>query len=146
MIFQGDFYSTALKTLISVSTMVLLGLIIAYHSLEVQVTHFTLGRLRLTNNSNCFQQKWLKNLQKCRQYIYFRDKLANRLFRTAKFQILTFSLFILGQYPITLPLLKYVPITSSSSYATQPARQFLPVGRALVVCLVLVLVWHINTL
>lgn len=35
---QGDFYSTALKTLISVSTMVLLGLIIAYHSLEVQVS------------------------------------------------------------------------------------------------------------
>ena len=34
---QGDFYSTALKTLISVSTLVLLGLVIAYHSLEVQV-------------------------------------------------------------------------------------------------------------
>ena len=37
--FQGDFYSTAFKTLISVSTLVLLGLIIAYHSLEVQVSH-----------------------------------------------------------------------------------------------------------
>ena len=37
-LFQGDFPSTALKTLISVSTLVLLGLIIAYHSLEVQVT------------------------------------------------------------------------------------------------------------
>lgn len=36
--FQEDFYSTALKTLISVSTVVLLGLIVAYHSLEVQVS------------------------------------------------------------------------------------------------------------
>jgi potassium intermediate/small conductance calcium-activated channel subfamily N len=34
---KGDFPSTALKTLISVSTLVLLGLIIAYHSLEVQL-------------------------------------------------------------------------------------------------------------
>lgn len=34
---KGEFYSTALKTLISVSTIVLLGLIIAYHSLEVQL-------------------------------------------------------------------------------------------------------------
>jgi len=34
---KGDFYSTAFKTLISVSTLVLLGLIIAYHSLEVQL-------------------------------------------------------------------------------------------------------------
>ncbi|TRY67586.1 hypothetical protein TCAL_03736 [Tigriopus californicus] len=32
-----DFYSTALKTLISVSTVVLLGLIAAYHSLEIQL-------------------------------------------------------------------------------------------------------------
>ena len=35
--FQDDFASTALKTLISVSTLVLLGLIVAYHSLEVQL-------------------------------------------------------------------------------------------------------------
>ena len=35
--FQEDFYSTALKTLISVSTVILLGLIVAYHGLEVQV-------------------------------------------------------------------------------------------------------------
>ena len=34
---QDDFYSTALKTLISVSTVILLGLIVAYHGLEVQV-------------------------------------------------------------------------------------------------------------
>ena len=34
---QEDFYSTALKTLISVSTVILLGLIVAYHGLEVQV-------------------------------------------------------------------------------------------------------------
>ena len=38
---QGDFYSTALKTLISVSTLVLLGLVIAYHSLEVQVITYS---------------------------------------------------------------------------------------------------------
>ena len=34
---QASFYSTALKTLISVSTVILLGLIFAYHALEVQV-------------------------------------------------------------------------------------------------------------
>ncbi|KNC23563.1 Small conductance calcium-activated potassium channel protein [Lucilia cuprina] len=34
---KASFYSTALKTLISVSTVILLGLIIAYHALEVQV-------------------------------------------------------------------------------------------------------------
>lgn len=36
-LFQDDFYSIALKTLISVSTVILLGLIVAYHALEVQV-------------------------------------------------------------------------------------------------------------
>lgn len=36
--FQASFYSTALKTLISVSTVILLGLIVAYHALEVQVS------------------------------------------------------------------------------------------------------------
>lgn len=35
--FQASFWSTALKTLISVSTVILLGLIFAYHALEVQV-------------------------------------------------------------------------------------------------------------
>ncbi len=34
---QAAIASTALKTLISLSTVVLLGLILAYHSLEVQV-------------------------------------------------------------------------------------------------------------
>lgn len=37
VLFQASFYSTALKTLISVSTVILLGLIFAYHALEVQV-------------------------------------------------------------------------------------------------------------
>lgn len=37
IIFQDEFYSIALKTLISVSTVILLGLIVAYHALEVQV-------------------------------------------------------------------------------------------------------------
>lgn len=36
--FQDEFYSIALKTLISVSTVILLGLIVAYHALEVQVS------------------------------------------------------------------------------------------------------------
>lgn len=44
--FQASFYSTALKTLISVSTVILLGLIIAYHALEVQV--------RVSANLNSF--------------------------------------------------------------------------------------------
>lgn len=39
-LFQASFYSTALKTLISVSTVILLGLIVAYHALEVQVRFF----------------------------------------------------------------------------------------------------------
>ncbi|XP_069696753.1 small conductance calcium-activated potassium channel protein-like [Periplaneta americana] len=34
---KASFYSTALKTLISVSTVILLGLIVAYHGLEVQL-------------------------------------------------------------------------------------------------------------
>ncbi|XP_070504028.1 small conductance calcium-activated potassium channel protein-like isoform X3 [Chironomus tepperi] len=34
---KDEFYSTALKTLISVSTVILLGLIVAYHALEVQL-------------------------------------------------------------------------------------------------------------
>ncbi|XP_065225294.1 small conductance calcium-activated potassium channel protein 2 isoform X2 [Planococcus citri] len=34
---KASFYSTALKTLISVSTVILLGLIMAYHALEVQL-------------------------------------------------------------------------------------------------------------
>ncbi|XP_017065893.1 small conductance calcium-activated potassium channel protein isoform X8 [Drosophila eugracilis] len=37
---KASFYSTALKTLISVSTVILLGLIVAYHALEVQVRLF----------------------------------------------------------------------------------------------------------
>lgn len=44
--FQASFYSTALKTLISVSTVILLGLIVAYHALEVQVK-FGLNRLKI---------------------------------------------------------------------------------------------------
>ena len=35
---QDSFYSIALKSLISVSTVILLGLILAYHALEVQVS------------------------------------------------------------------------------------------------------------
>ncbi|KAI5696559.1 hypothetical protein M8J75_014529 [Diaphorina citri] len=36
-LFQTSFYSIGLKTLISVSTVILLGLIVAYHALEVQL-------------------------------------------------------------------------------------------------------------
>jgi hypothetical protein len=43
LFFQEDFYSTALKTLITMSTVVLLGLIVAYHSLEVQVRRIALS-------------------------------------------------------------------------------------------------------
>ena len=38
-LFQDSFYSIALKSLISVSTVILLGLILAYHALEVQVSY-----------------------------------------------------------------------------------------------------------
>lgn len=38
--FQDSFYSVALKSLITVSTVILLGLIVAYHALEVQVGYF----------------------------------------------------------------------------------------------------------
>ena len=37
MDFQEDLMSTGLKTLISISTVVLLVLIVAYHMLEIQV-------------------------------------------------------------------------------------------------------------
>lgn len=37
--FQSSMYSLALKCLISLSTVILLGLIIAYHAREVQVKH-----------------------------------------------------------------------------------------------------------
>jgi hypothetical protein len=49
--FQASFYSTALKTLISVSTVILLGLIVAYHALEVQVrdSFDSLHKLRNTS-------------------------------------------------------------------------------------------------
>lgn len=40
--FQASIYSQALKTLISMSTVILLGLIVAYHALEVQVRAFFL--------------------------------------------------------------------------------------------------------
>lgn len=43
-VFQASFFSTALKTLISVSTVILLGLIFAYHALEVQVCMIHLAR------------------------------------------------------------------------------------------------------
>lgn len=36
---QSSMYSLALKCLISLSTVILLGLIIAYHAREVQVKH-----------------------------------------------------------------------------------------------------------
>lgn len=47
-VFQASLFSTALKTLISVSTVILLGLIFAYHALEVQVRmiHFSRGITR----------------------------------------------------------------------------------------------------
>lgn len=57
---QAAFYSTALKTLISVSTVILLGLIVAYHALEVQVSR--VGRdpqtisLNLTTRLKSFLQ------------------------------------------------------------------------------------------
>lgn len=44
---QDEIYSYALKTLISVSTVILLGLIVAYHALEVQVK-LCLTRLQLS--------------------------------------------------------------------------------------------------
>lgn len=43
-VFQASLFSTALKTLISVSTVILLGLIFAYHALEVQVRMIHLSR------------------------------------------------------------------------------------------------------
>lgn len=54
--FQASFYSTALKTLISVSTVILLGLIFAYHALEVQV------RVHISKYHNCSNK-----VEKCRR-------------------------------------------------------------------------------
>ena len=63
---QEDFYSTALKTLISVSTVILLGLVVAYHGLEVQVT---------------MDQKY------CSTLITLQDKLSNDLNTKYMFQL-----------------------------------------------------------
>ena len=41
---QGSFYSNAVKSLITLSTVILLGLVIAYHGLQAQV-----GRLTITD-------------------------------------------------------------------------------------------------
>jgi len=41
---QGSFYSNAVKSLITLSTVVLLGLIIAYHGLQAQVSHLLLSQ------------------------------------------------------------------------------------------------------
>ena len=78
---QGDFYSTALKTLISVSTLVLLGLVIAYHSLEVQVitqlTNLThaIGTL---SSISCQMKKCYWNFT-C-QFYFPHDSHTNRNF------------------------------------------------------------------
>lgn len=60
--FQASFWSTALKTLISVSTVILLGLIFAYHALEVQVRtirsmHTTNARLNEAELSEAARQQ-----------------------------------------------------------------------------------------
>ena len=47
--FQSSFYSMAMKSLISVSTLVLLGLILAYHTLEVQVSGATIMSCRCSS-------------------------------------------------------------------------------------------------
>ena len=65
---QEDFYSTALKTLISVSTVILLGLVVAYHGLEVQVT---------------MDQKYWYTLR----YVTLQDKLSNDLNTKYMFQL-----------------------------------------------------------
>ena len=44
MCVQGSFYSNAVKSLITLSTVVLLGLIIAYHGLQAQVSHLLLSQ------------------------------------------------------------------------------------------------------
>ena len=49
--FQDEFYSTALKTLISVSTVILLGLIVAYHALEVQVMFDRMESFQMSRQS-----------------------------------------------------------------------------------------------
>ena len=47
LLFQESFYSLALKSLISVSTVILLGLILAYHALEVEVSCMSINTLFL---------------------------------------------------------------------------------------------------
>lgn len=70
-VLQASFYSTALKTLISVSTVILLGLIMAYHALEVQVpelsyhTSYIFRLLRKKVYANDTLQRLEKNSKVC---------------------------------------------------------------------------------
>ena len=82
--FQASFYSTALKTLISVSTVILLGLIVAYHALEVQVRDSFDSLHKLRNNWFSYSLtvkiiwKHSVSLSLCMSAIRFVDEVLSR--------------------------------------------------------------------
>jgi len=55
---QGSVYSTAVKSLITVSTIVLLGLVIAYHGLQAQVGTGAALLLLLTSVETASVAEW----------------------------------------------------------------------------------------
>jgi len=72
--FQASFFSTALKTLISVSTVILLGLIFAYHALEVQVCTWYISRGIISEYLNKIEEapnaESFKFKQNTRSYLF----------------------------------------------------------------------------
>ncbi|KYQ48184.1 Small conductance calcium-activated potassium channel protein [Trachymyrmex zeteki] len=73
---KASFFSTALKTLISVSTVILLGLIFAYHALEVQDA----GGSHLP-----WPQRWLRDTS-CKVFtMYHADEISLRYKRSPHF-------------------------------------------------------------
>ena len=80
---QASFYSTALKTLISVSTVILLGLIFAYHALEVQVRIKTNKKKKQKKKRNPISSM-LQSLQRaCEQFLLVDVASAERAWKNA---------------------------------------------------------------
>lgn len=91
---QASFYSTALKTLISVSTVILLGLIVAYHALEVQVIIFpiiTTTLVQYTPNNSRSNHVSQKNDNNVLKTLCQPDLLAKQLNKTNLMKISKFT-------------------------------------------------------
>jgi hypothetical protein len=75
--FQEDFWSTALKTLITVSTIILLGLIVAYHALEVQVSNWTFSFFVLNGVHNTYTRACFRKGFRSLSLTKLKSKISN---------------------------------------------------------------------